>query len=79
MKCIHCGQEFWTSDSHESHMRTYHPARAGELASQDQGDELVAEVLGCPCCGERRMAMLQWIGEDFEEVRCATCGRVYQP
>lgn len=37
----------------------------------------VSEANGCPSCGERDMDILVW--EDDEDVRCATCGVVYNP
>jgi hypothetical protein len=70
MKCPSCIQEFWTDDSLESHWQHFH---------QDTQGDLVEECLGCPCCGERRMNLLEFVPPDLEEVECQTCGRVYHP
>lgn len=46
---------------------------------KDEDDGRVAEVFGCPRCGERRMDWLEWIGDDMEDVECATCTFVFSP
>ena len=32
----------------------------------------------CPACGEKDADRLVWL-EDYETVRCATCGETYKP
>jgi len=49
-----------------------------QMILNDEGDELVTEDSGCPCCGELRMDWLEWT-EDGENVICTTCGNVYDP
>lgn len=70
MKCPSCDQLFWTNDSFEGHWETFHQPTEGAL---------VAEGLGCPCCGERRMNQLEWVEPDMEEIECQTCKRVSTP
>ena len=48
-------------------------------STDDNEDDMVACIFGCPRCGERRMDWLEWIGEYMEEVECSTCGFVYEP
>jgi hypothetical protein len=45
----------------------------------DEENDKVACVFGCPRCGERRFAYLEWTYEGMEEVECQTCGKVYSP
>lgn len=43
-----------------------------------RGENLVSPDLACPGCGQRDADRLIW-QDDFETVRCATCGTVYRP
>jgi len=40
--------------------------------------DLVAEVFGCPRCGNRATDLLTW-DQHFEKVTCDLCGQVYEP
>ncbi len=40
--------------------------------------DLVTPYNACPSCGERDMDRLMW-EDDGENVRCATCGTIYNP
>jgi predicted RNA-binding Zn-ribbon protein involved in translation (DUF1610 family) len=40
-------------------------------------DGRVAPRHACPGCGEDRLDWLVW--QDDEQVRCSTCGTVYEP
>lgn len=40
--------------------------------------DLVTSHNACPSCGERDMDCLVW-EDDGENVRCATCGTIYNP
>ncbi len=65
--------------------RTHYPTPADDgiaAARQENGglpncEELVDESSACPECGERRIDWLVW--QDDEQVRCETCGTVYEP
>ena len=70
MNCPSCEHILWTEDSFEGHWEAYHQPTEGPL---------VAEMLGCPQCGERRMNQLEWVGPDMEEIECQTCSRVSTP
>jgi len=48
-------------------------------ASENCEEETCPEGCACPTCGENRIDYLVWIGPDYEEVECATCGRIYNP
>ncbi len=46
---------------------------------QDEQEDMVSPEHACPKCGERRMDYLGWINDESEEVKCVTCGTVYEP
>ncbi len=70
MDCPSCEQQFWTRDSFETHWENFHQSTEGAL---------VAEVLGCHHCGERRMDRLDWLEPDMEEIQCQSCMAVSTP
>jgi uncharacterized Zn finger protein len=47
------------------------------MTTHHDDDRLVQPADACPKCGERDMDNLVW--DDDENVRCATCGTVYDP
>ena len=42
-------------------------------------DGIVDAEFGCPQCGERHADSLVFAGDCDDEVRCLTCGMVYEP
>lgn len=56
-------------------MKTYYSSELGRRVTIP--DNLVLPRSACPSCGERDEDHLIW--EDDEDVRCATCGVIYNP
>jgi rubredoxin len=44
---------------------------------EPNGRDRVAPGMACPRCGEDEMDSLVWIDDD--QVRCTSCGTVYDP
>lgn len=42
-------------------------------------DDRVSKSDACPKCGENRLDLLVWIGDDSATVKCETCGHTYEP